>query len=133
MGHSRIHVVVMLLALVCISGASSQKVHVSILNRLGDGKSISIHCQSKDNDLGPQTVADGTEYGWGFSVNFSGTTLFYCNMAWGSVNSFPFSAYDYQRDRGRCSSNCSWLMAEEGVYGLNDGTGFWEFMYSWTS
>lgn len=136
MDSSRFHVIFVLLILasaLCISRVSSQKVHVSILNRLGEGKSINIHCQSKDNDLGPQTVADGGQYGWDFSVNFSGTTLFYCNTGWESVNSFLFSAYDYQRDKGRCSSNCSWIMAEEGVYGLNDGTGFWEFMYSWTS
>lgn len=136
MASFRIYVARMLVFAVsalCISGATSQKVHVGILNKLGGGKSIGIHCQSKDNDLGPQTVADGAQYGWDFSVNVFGTTLFYCNMGWESVQSFPFSAYDYQRDKGRCSSNCSWLMAEEGIYSLNDGTGLWEFTYSWTS
>ncbi|XP_010910063.2 self-incompatibility protein S1-like [Elaeis guineensis] len=109
------------------------KVHVSILNRLGKGRSIDIHCQSKDNDLGLHTIPDGGEYGWDFSVNAFGSTLFYCDLAWEAVPEFHFDAYAYWRDQNRCSSQCSWLLAQEGVYGLNEGTGLWEFMYAWGS
>ncbi|XP_077250920.1 self-incompatibility protein S1-like [Tasmannia lanceolata] len=109
----------------------SDKVHVSITNHLGDGKNMTIHCQSKDNDLGEQTVADGAEFGWDFSINVVGTTLFYCDMGLESVNEFHFDAYSFQRDSVRCESACLWLISEEGVYGGNNQTGFWEFMYFW--
>ncbi|XAR57647.1 hypothetical protein NMG60_11025879 [Bertholletia excelsa] len=107
--------------------------HVSIKNRLGSGKTMSLHCQSKDNDLGNQTVADGSDYGWDFSPNAWGTTLFYCDLGWEGVPEFHFDAYVSSRDAVRCPSDCFWLISLEGVYGLNGQTGLWEFMYFWPS
>lgn len=107
------------------------KVHVSIMNRLGDGENVTLHCQSKDNDLGQQNVADGSEFGWDFSVNTAGTTLFYCDMAWQNVPQYHFDAYDFGRDFVRCETQCLWLVSTEGMYGLNGRTGFWEYIYHW--
>ncbi|KAL5981757.1 hypothetical protein ACLOJK_015820 [Asimina triloba] len=115
------------------TSAVLNKVHVSLMNRLGDGKSMNIHCQSKDNDLGEHTVAEGEEFSWDFSVNAFGTTLFYCDLGWGKISDFHFDSFSAGRDRRRCSSQCLWLVAKEGVYGLNDETGLWEFMYGWPS
>ncbi|GAY56962.1 hypothetical protein CUMW_175810 [Citrus unshiu] len=89
------------------------KVHVSIMNRLGDGENVTLHCQSKDNDLGQQNVADGSEFGWDFSVNTAGTTLFYCDMAWQNVPQYHFDAYDFGRDFVRCETQCLWLVSTE--------------------
>lgn len=108
-----------------------EKVRTSVMNRLGSGKSINLHCQSKDNDLGEHTVADGGEFGWEFSVNVIGTTLFYCDVSWENFGGFHFDAYSFERDWGRCESRCLWLISKEGMYGWNQNTGFWEFMYSW--
>ncbi|KAL6973485.1 hypothetical protein U1Q18_027672 [Sarracenia purpurea var. burkii] len=117
----------------CIQSFSAEEVHVSIKNRLGEGKTMSIHCQSKDNDLGNHTVADGGKFGWDFSPNIWGTTLFYCDLAWDRVGEYHFDAYNFGRDSGRCKSQCLWLVAREGVYGLNGETNLWEFMYNWPS
>jgi hypothetical protein len=57
------------------------KKHVSIKNRLGSGKNLSIHCKSGDDDLGAQNIADGQEYGFSINVNFFRTTLFFCSLA----------------------------------------------------
>lgn len=110
----------------------SGKVHASVTNRLGGGESINLHCQSKDNDLGEHRVEDGGELGWDFFVNVVGTTLFYCDVSWESFGGFHFDAYSFERDwGGRCESRCQWLISKEGMYGLNDQTGFWEFLYPW--
>ncbi|KAF9593100.1 hypothetical protein IFM89_020164 [Coptis chinensis] len=124
---------IIIFALTCDSVLSGNDVHVSIKNSLGDGRSLNVHCQSKDNDLGEQTVTDGNEFGWAFSPNAWGTTLFYCDVVgWGNDNAiFPFDAYSFGRDWHRCETQCFWLISSEGMYGLNGVTGFWEFMYFW--
>ncbi|XP_052209571.1 self-incompatibility protein S1-like [Diospyros lotus] len=120
-----------LMLLVLLGGVCGEKVQVSIKNKLGNGTAMTIHCQSKDSDLGNQTVADGTEYGWDFSPNVWGTTLFYCDMKWDQEPQFHFVAYASHRDAAtRCQSCCSWLTSREGMYGLNGQTGFWEFIYN---
>ncbi|MBA0557162.1 hypothetical protein Golob_027210, partial [Gossypium lobatum] len=117
----------------CTSVYSDDNVHVSIKNRLGNGKNLTLHCQSKDTDLGEQNVADGSEYGWDFTPNVWGTTLYYCVMGWEEVQQYNYDAYSFQRDFVRCVSQCSWLISAEGIYGLNGNTGFWEFAYNWSS
>lgn len=101
------------------------------MNRLGNGRNLTIHCQSKDDDLGQQNISDGSEFGWDFSVNVGGTTLFYCDMEWEKVQQYHFDAYSFARDFTRCESQCLWLISTEGMYGLNGQTGYWEFMYYW--
>ncbi|RDX63267.1 Self-incompatibility protein S1, partial [Mucuna pruriens] len=106
--------------------------HVSIKNNLGSGKNMSLHCQSKDNDLGTQNIVYGDEFGWDFSDNVIGSTLFFCDLGWQNVQQFHFDAYSFARDMVRCDGvGCSWLVAAEGIYGLNGQTGFWEFLYQW--
>jgi hypothetical protein len=125
---------VMILFLViglCLCTLVECKKHVSIKNRLGSGKNLSIHCKSGDDDLGAQNIADGQEYGFSFNVNFFRTTLFFCSLAWEKVPQYHIEAYSYAKDHVRCDSGCSWIVAAEGIYGLNGKTGFWEFMYHW--
>ncbi|XP_027368727.1 self-incompatibility protein S1-like [Abrus precatorius] len=108
--------------------------HVSIKNTLGSGKNMTLHCQSKDNDLGKHIIADGDEFGWDFSDNVTGTTLFFCDLGWEKVEGYHFDAYSFARDMVRCgAAGCSWLVSAEGIYGLNRQTGYWEFIYHWPS
>lgn len=109
----------------------TEKVHASVKNRLGNGRNMRVHCQSKDNDLGEQVVSDGSEFGWDFSVNVWGTTLFYCDTEWDQVQDYHFDAYSFERDFVRCHSQCSWLFSIQGIYALNNATGFWEFFYTY--
>ncbi|TKY54352.1 Plant self-incompatibility S1 [Spatholobus suberectus] len=105
--------------------------HVSIKNKLGSGKNMTLHCQSKDNDLGKQNIEDGDEFGWDLSDNVTGTTLFFCDLEWENVDEYHFDAYSFARDWVRCDAGCSWLASAEGIYGLNGQTGYWEFIYQW--
>ncbi|KAM7268386.1 hypothetical protein ACFE04_010552 [Oxalis oulophora] len=122
----------LIILFICFAGVRGN-VHASIKNSLGEGKEMNVHCQSKDTDLGNQTVGYGSEMGWDFSPNVEGTTLFYCDLEWEEVALYHFDAYSYGRDRVRCQSQCSWLVATEGIYGLNGETGFWEYVYTWSS
>ncbi|GLU05207.1 hypothetical protein SLE2022_223190 [Rubroshorea leprosula] len=129
---SRLGISFMVLLVFCFcTGVHSQNVHASTKNRLGNGRNLTLHYQSKDNDLGQQNVADESEFGWDFYVNVVGTTLFYCDMGWQNVE-YHFDAYSFDRDFARFQSNCSWLVAAEGMYNLNGQTGFCEFNYYWT-
>ncbi|GKU96053.1 hypothetical protein SLEP1_g9333 [Rubroshorea leprosula] len=102
---SRLGISFMVLLFFCFcTGVHSQNVHASTKNRLGNRRNLTLHYQSKDNDLGQQNVAD---------------------------EKYHFDAYSFDRDFARFQSNCSWLVAAEGMYSLNGQTGFCEFNYYW--
>ncbi|KAJ9173685.1 hypothetical protein P3X46_016798 [Hevea brasiliensis] len=84
-----------------------------------------------NDDLAQQNIPDGSEFGWDFSVNVGGTTLFYCDMEWENVQQYHFDAYSFARYYPECENQCLRLISIEGTYGLNGQTGFWEFMYYW--
>jgi len=129
---TRYYVVTLVVAIGLFTTVVECTKHVSIKNSLGPGKNMTLHCQSKDNDLGQHNVAYGDEFGWNFSDNVFGATLFYCDLGWQNVKEFHFDAYSFARDKVRCDgAGCSWLVSAEGIYGLNGQTGFWEFMYKW--
>jgi len=46
------HVVILVVVIGLCSSVVESRKHVSIKNRLGAGNNITLHCQSKDNDLG---------------------------------------------------------------------------------
>lgn len=107
----------------CVLG----KVHVRVMNKLGHGRSMELHCQSMDDDLGRLTVPDGLEIEWEFHVNFWGTTLFYCDVQWNGSVWHHFDAYSHQRDDGRCETQCNWMIAEDGrLFGFNEREGTWD-------
>ncbi|KAK2977402.1 hypothetical protein RJ640_017500 [Escallonia rubra] len=37
------------------------RVHVHVINRLGNGRVLNVHCQSSDDDLGYQSLEDDSE------------------------------------------------------------------------
>ncbi|OAY40726.1 self-incompatibility protein S1 [Manihot esculenta] len=105
------------------------KVNVVITNKLGNGRTMNIHCRSRDDDLGHHSVADGSKIFWKFSVNFWGTTLFYCNVKWDDSKWHGFIAYSYERDSDRCERECIWKISADGLlYKYNEVTAEWEFM-----
>ncbi|KAK9290466.1 hypothetical protein L1049_008636 [Liquidambar formosana] len=103
------------------------KVHVRIMNRLGCGRAMNIHCQSRNDDLGYLVVPDGSETEWRFSVNFWGTTLFYCDVQWNNSNWHHFDAYSYKHDSARCRTECSWMISKDGLlFNYNQEYGNWD-------
>ncbi|KAL3536019.1 hypothetical protein ACH5RR_004480 [Cinchona calisaya] len=120
----------MVLVLVLIQSQSFlEKVHVTVINGLGNGRIMSIHCQSRDDDLGNHILPDGHATEWSFRVNIWGTTVFYCDVTWIDSSMHHFDAYSHRRDHNRCKRDCIWMIKDDGhLYAHNPDSGDWEFM-----
>ncbi|KAK3006731.1 hypothetical protein RJ639_017407 [Escallonia herrerae] len=103
------------------------RVHLHVINRLGNGRVLNVHCQSSDDDLGYQSLEDGSETTWSFSINFWGTTLFFCDVQWDGLVWYHFDAFDAVRDHGRCRSECRWMINRDGLlFGYVPQDGLWD-------
>lgn len=64
------------------------KVHVDMRNDLPGGLNLSVHCKSKNDDLGVKEVGPGQVWGFKFRTNIWGTTQFTCEMEWPGTTHF---------------------------------------------
>ncbi|POO01374.1 Self-incompatibility protein [Trema orientale] len=94
-----------------------REVRVRVINRLGYGQSMILHCQSSLDDIGSVVVEDGREMEWIISGNeVVGIPLFHCDMKpSGSSDWYSFNAYDQERDHARCRSECRWMFPNNGA------------------
>lgn len=114
----------------CIS--VDAKVQVHVMNMLAEGRNMTIHCRSKDDDLGYIIVKNGQEMEWDFNVNVWGTTLFFCDAKWSDSFWNHFDAYNAYRDYSRCKTECRWIIErEETLLGYNQDDNRWE-IFSFT-
>ncbi|XP_062086265.1 self-incompatibility protein S1-like [Humulus lupulus] len=111
-----------------------QEVKVRVMNRLGYGESMIVHCQSNYNDLPSVVVEDGREMEWiVVGNNLLGVPLFHCDMKpKSSATWYSFDAYDPQRDLARCRTECRWMIPNNGaLYGYDQRFARWVwFPYS---
>lgn len=108
---------------------SSKATTVEIYNRLGDGNDLAVHCQSKDDDLGPHVLPNSANFKIRFRPSWTNTTLFYCKLQWQGT-SLTFDVYAYQRDFIRCRDWCYWEVRQQGVFGYNQ-TGNQDIGFPW--
>ncbi|GAV64192.1 Self-incomp_S1 domain-containing protein, partial [Cephalotus follicularis] len=88
------------------------KVHVGITNKMDSN--VTIHCKSKDDDLGIHVLSSGQSYGWGFRVNLWETTLFFCGFTT-KKGGGVYNIYQARRDKTRChGSTCLWDVKDDG-------------------
>ncbi|TYI84171.1 hypothetical protein E1A91_D05G345600v1 [Gossypium mustelinum] len=86
------------------------KVDVLIYNYLQNGTDLTVHCKSKDDDLGVHLLAFRNYYEFKFRPNLFGTTLFYCSMQWdGRMHWLDI----YTSERDTCTY-CLWNVKPEG-------------------
>lgn len=55
---------------------------VRITNAVGANTDLTVHCKSKDDDLGDHVLHSGESFEFHFRQNFWGSTLFYCSFEW---------------------------------------------------
>lgn len=94
---------------------------VRIANLLKSRKiefNLTIHCKSKDDDLGIHVLGYNKYFEWTFFINIWGTTLFFCGLNWRDASK-TFDAYKVKRDKNRCN-RCLWVAKNDGVYGYTD-------------
>ncbi|QCD85985.1 Plant self-incompatibility S1 [Vigna unguiculata] len=94
-------------------------VHMLIVNKLGHGTPLTLHCKSKNDDLQVHVIQYDQSFRWKFRPNFWGTTLFYCYFWW-SGGRGAYDIYKDRRDHDRCTHNCDWYVTKEGVEGYTE-------------
>ncbi|ESQ36457.1 hypothetical protein EUTSA_v10009662mg, partial [Eutrema salsugineum] len=78
-----------------------------------DGPSFTVHCKSKDDDLGVHNVSFKTDYHFKFKTNIWKSTLFFCSFKW--KNQFKwFDIFDAVRDQDLCYQ-CNWTIKADGA------------------
>nr|XP_027186578.1 S-protein homolog 5-like [Cicer arietinum] len=100
--------------------------NVVMTNKLTDGLKLTVHCKSKDNDLGIHVLVPGQSYGFKFRHNLFGETLFFCFFKWNDVTHW-FDIYEDERDYATCKS-CYWDIKQTGPC-LKDPKG--DICYPW--
>merc|ERR1711924_213226 len=81
---------VMLLLMLSIAGFNivadgfgfPSKRTVKITNDVGNGLDVTVHCKSKDNDLGAHKLKPNGVYEFGFRPNSWGTSKYFCHFEW---------------------------------------------------
>ncbi|KAK8508381.1 hypothetical protein V6N13_055840 [Hibiscus sabdariffa] len=108
--------IILLLSLASLSAVSgrfiSHKAQVLIYNDLAPGTDLVVHCKSKNDDLGVQHVAYGSDFEFRFRPDFWGTTLFHCTMEFNGAT-HRFDIYDQERDEDTCH-HCIWKIRSGG-------------------
>ncbi|WKA06274.1 hypothetical protein VitviT2T_024183 [Vitis vinifera] len=106
------------------------KAHVRLTNLLGPGSSVTIHCQSKDDDLGVHVLPFKDSFEWSFKPNFLVlTTLFFCKIQW-QDKVMSFDSYREARDIEDCGKFCYWDITPNGPCMLKHDGGY-DFCYYW--
>ncbi|KAK4756388.1 hypothetical protein SAY87_006515 [Trapa incisa] len=96
---------------------------------LPSGHSFTIHCKSKDDDLGAHTIWPNDVYTFEFHNNVWGTTLFYCSVTT-SYGQGVYDFYRYDRDNKRCDV-CVYTVTKDGVNALSTKPGRNDFIFNW--
>ncbi|CAH8303425.1 unnamed protein product [Eruca vesicaria subsp. sativa] len=87
-----------------VEGITEEKT-VKISNHLLIGDTLTVHCKSKNDDLGVQTLPPYSSWSFKFRPAVFGTTLFFCNFKWGKESHW-FNIYDDNRDGPRNEHPC---------------------------
>ncbi|GAV86444.1 Self-incomp_S1 domain-containing protein [Cephalotus follicularis] len=123
--------------LVCMSlTATSEaaiKMHrarVVVTNYLNGGLDLTIHCKSKNDDLGVLVLHPHNDFEFSFRPNFWGTTLIYCSMSWDSELHW-FDIYIDTRDLNKCNDACRWIVQEQGPCLFNRTSNKYDICYPW--
>ncbi|XP_054791560.1 uncharacterized protein LOC129302533 [Prosopis cineraria] len=98
------------------------KTIVQIIDNLTDPpQNLTLHCKSKDDDLGEHTIGVGKNYEFKFRSNvLKPVTLFFCSFRWPSdASSHSFDIYVQKRDENSCVEHkgvalCSWKIWKGG-------------------
>lgn len=91
------------------------KTTVEIINNLYTVKeNMTLHCKSKDDDLGFHTIMHWDSYQFSFHPNIFLTTLYFCSFTW---HKEPFLHYFdiYKETRDGVGNFWSWRVYEDGA------------------
>ncbi|QHO39401.1 uncharacterized protein DS421_4g128830 [Arachis hypogaea] len=92
----------------------ARKTAVVVKNTVEGNLNLTIHCKSKDDDLGPVILSPNQSYRFTFTPNILfRITLFFCTFRWtGSCHRFDI--YKQERDDRLCDNPCGWIIKKGG-------------------
>ncbi|KAE9608483.1 hypothetical protein Lalb_Chr08g0236161 [Lupinus albus] len=99
------------------------RIHVYIKNGVAKGTNLTLHCKSKDDDLGVHYLNYQEEYTFSFHYNvfaLQGYTLFFCGFTWNHILHW-FEIYNWKRDR-YFYTNMRWTIQENSPCLFNHAT-----------
>ncbi|KAL4581143.1 hypothetical protein LXL04_017352 [Taraxacum kok-saghyz] len=114
---------------------------VFIYDAINDPIPITVHVQSKEDDLGNHTLAYNDNTNWKFCVSSGARTRFYAHFYWKSRTAF-FDVYDYDTAETYCAGsntfkqqNCFWSVRDNGFYISRHNNPFpegWTKLHDWS-
>lgn len=108
----------------------NEAVEIRTYNALATGKTLQVHCKSKNDDLGVHQVVPGEFYMFSFTPSFFLTTLFFCGFVFDDTLHW-YDIYVGGRDRNRCVDHCWWKIIESGPCLVGAGPGGSMLCYDW--
>ncbi|RZC49601.1 hypothetical protein C5167_018016 [Papaver somniferum] len=125
--HSFIKLAFVALVLLCgypslpVSCFMLSRVRVWVYNSIAPDTDMTIHCKSKDDDLGEHTIPFKGNFTWKFHDNWDQTTLFWCRIGYWDVKaeklvSGAFDIYKESRDNLVCYGICPRWVRTDGIY-----------------
>lgn len=107
------------------------KTHVRIINTLEDRTNLTLHCKSKDDDLGVHVIGLFDFFEFSFRPNVFGRTLYFCDMWWDQAAPHRIDIYVEQRDINLCKV-CFWsVKADYGPCMRDPKTGVYDICRPW--
>ncbi|CAI0438110.1 unnamed protein product [Linum tenue] len=105
------------------------KTTVVVKNEVEGGWKLTLHCKSRDDDIGAFVLVTHEAIKWRFRPNIFRTTLFYCSVDWGEGVHW-FDVYIHKRDILRCTY-CQWIIKKSGPCFYDAGTHVYDFCLPW--
>ncbi|ESQ54813.1 hypothetical protein EUTSA_v10027201mg [Eutrema salsugineum] len=113
-GSSSFHMIFSVIFMCLLFGGLCEHISVDIINDIGPNVQLGLHCKSKNKDLGSQSLTFHQHYGFRESLNFWGTTLFFCHFQWGNQSKW-FDIFVVARDLKTCEGHpCVWSIRPSG-------------------
>lgn len=103
--------VLLLLRTTCEAQLVKHKTYLRISNYMA--KKLTVHCKSKDDDIGVQILAPQASFEFSFRPNFWNSTLYFCQFIW-EGGSHWFDIYVQTRDQHACVKHCNWFVTKTG-------------------
>lgn len=108
---------------------------VVIFHQLSPGQTLSVHCKSKNDDLGDHFLRVGEDFSWKFKENLFSTTRFWCTLTSSSKKQVTMDVFWPERHNWlayRCNyETCIWVAQDDGIYLVNVPMNLREFVRKW--
>ena len=104
---------ILLLWLLVLPLGINGKTHVKVTNTLDGNLDLTLHCKSKEDDLGVQLLHHNKTFAIKFTPKFLGGTQYFCTFRWQGACHW-FDIYIQDRDYPLCRGDCDWFVKQSG-------------------